>query len=86
MGASWRPSNWKNPHKDYWGKEMTLKEDYETNQHFSYEAGADAMLEALKKDAAYMNGDTIIPAQGKCPEIHCPGGMVGWLVFIPDKE
>ncbi len=31
----WRPKDWENPYKDYW--------------HSAYEAGADAMLEALEK-------------------------------------
>ena len=51
----------------------------------SYEAGADAMLEGLKKEGIYLNGDTIIPAQGNFPEIHCPGGTIGYLVVIPEE-
>lgn len=50
------------------------------------EAGADAMLEALKAKGSYLNGDTIIPAQGDFPEIHCPGGMIGHVIFIPEVE
>ena len=58
----WRPEGWKNPHVDHWGKEMTLKEDYETNQHFSFEAGADAMLGAIIKLLLHrdMNREDII--------------------------
>ena len=52
----------------------------------AYERGADAMLEALKEKGTHLNGDTVIPAHGDYPEIHCPGGTVGWLVLIPDEE
>ena len=100
MDNKWRPKEWKNPWNDPKNvvkfskeamnvrtKDGTSPEDVmRQDRRDIYEAGADAMLGMLKKDATYMNGDTIIPAQGEYPEIHCPGGMVGWLVFIPNKE
>ena len=63
----WRPPSWKNPHKDYWGKEMTLKEDYETNQHFSYEAGADAMLSGILRDL--LERRIKVRRRGECVEL-----------------
>lgn len=83
---SFRPEGWQNPHRDRW-KEldhvMTLEEDYETNQHFSFEAGADAMLEALREKG---NADLLrfIYAVVKVRPIETIGK--GKFIFIPDEE
>ena len=51
-----------------------------------HEAGADAMVEGQKKEGWRVNGDSVIPASGGYPEIHVPGGMKGYLVFIPEES
>lgn len=51
-----------------------------------FEAGADAMLEALKHTGARLTGDTVMPAFGEYPEIHVPDRTKGWVVLIPDDE
>tara|TARA_Y100000310_G_scaffold144390_1_gene143643 strand:+ start:17269 stop:17538 length:270 start_codon:yes stop_codon:yes gene_type:complete len=72
----WRPVGWKSL-----GNPDT---------HSVYEAGADAMLEALKSkdDTVRLNMDGVsrIPAHGKYPEIIIEGKPydLGWLVFIPE--
>lgn len=67
-------------------QEVLTTESTDEKERKLVEAGADAMLEALRKEGTHLVGDTIIPAQGKFPEIHCPGGTMGWLIFIPDEE
>lgn len=57
-GNSWRPDGWKNPYRD-------------TRQN-SFEAGADAMLKALRKGGWHVT-DQILPARAN-----------GTWVFIPD--
>ena len=79
QSKQWRPSNWENPfHKtaDFgYGKES-----WNENPEFgAYEAGADAMLEALKKK------DNDYRPIGWYDDI----GYIdeaGWLVFIEDKK
>jgi hypothetical protein len=62
---SWRPEGWKNPHTD-------LARD-------TFEAGADAILDALKNKGAWMT-----PEQMKllAPDRQYP---YGHLVFIPEE-
>ena len=80
----WRPKDW----------EETLREILDSfnvtymnsDECKLIEAGADAMLELLKRDAAILTGDSVIPASGNYPEIHVPTGMKGWLAYIPDEE
>ncbi len=63
----WRPDDWKNP---YHGRGMWIPELK------ALEAGADAMLEALKngKSCAF-------------DEVgHLKVGFKGWLVFIPEEK
>lgn len=57
----WRPENWGNPY---------APADYPSGVVSAYEAGADAMLEALRR------GGTAERQLGRD----------GWLVFIPDEE
>jgi len=85
--GQWRPSNWKNqnPYKDHWGNEMTLREDYETNQHYAFEQGADAMLETLKKVGVYDNKDALFVGNNKKEGLQIKHSPRGWLVFIPDN-
>lgn len=74
---SWRPEEgWNNPHEPVAGASTTaiLIKAFE---HTAYEAGADAMLEALKKQGKYLEA-------GKMPMFTYP--VSGHLVFIPDEE
>lgn len=81
----YRPKNWKNPHEippprvyNNCLSELEFTKIYEAEcipveKHEAYEAGADAMLEALKKE-----GVTLSIADQK---IEIPGFVI---VFIPD--
>jgi len=86
MNKAWRPDGWVNPYitkVKIWGtnetKDMVL--DLE-GQDRIFEAGADAMLEALKKDVSA--GHT----EGRTKEytVINSKGVAGTFVFIPDKE
>ena len=82
----YRPENWKNPYKKSTTEDFGLGEQAVYGWEYPvYEAGADAMLEGLKREGSHLNGDTIIPAVGEYPEIHCPGGNKGWLIIIPEE-
>ena len=82
---NYRPPEWKNPYIDHWGKEMTLAEDYETNQHYSFEAGADAILMALEEHSFYIVGYKAIPFISKKALEKVIGYKEGRLVFIEEK-
>ena len=68
----YRPKNWKNPFKGVkWTGDDHLVDD-------AYEAGADAILEALKERGKYNTagyGTTDFPQARE-----------GWFVFIPDEQ
>jgi rubrerythrin len=65
---SWRPEGWKNPHT-------------KTPQSYAaFEAGADGMVEALKKKGAWMTPDQM---KLLAPERAYP---YGWIVFIPAEQ
>ena len=71
----WRPEGWKNPYDNEFDKE-------EIRWYYRYEEGADAMLEALRKEAKlnprwYFMYETL-KRIGLNPK--------GTLVFIPDEE
>ena len=73
----WRPKRgWGNPHTDHWGKDMNLRENCETNQHFAYEAGADAMLESFLH---------LLENEHLCPR-RVADDIKLFLGFIPDEE
>ena len=75
---NWRPDDWINPY---------LQQD-ETGDFVNsrvFEAGADAMLGAIKKDAQYLNNDGSAP-YGMVLARSLKRGDRGWLVFIPDKN
>ena len=46
----------------------------------SFEAGADAILEALKRNGKYTDGKALTLS------INVQPGEKGWLVFIPEEE
>ena len=58
----------------------------DTTELYAFEAGADAMLRALKAEGWRLKGESVVPAQGEFPEIHIPEKLKGYLVFIPDEE
>ena len=86
MKTNWRPDGW----------EETLREILD---HFNVtymnseeckliEAGANAMLEALKKDALYSNDDEKMvckPHISAVDMINATNSKKGCLVFIPDE-
>lgn len=82
----WRPDNWHSPYEEY-----TMDEPGMKMQHESFEAGADAILEALKvkEDTVRLKSDSTsrIPAYGNYPEIIVEGKPYdeGWLVHIPEE-
>jgi len=63
--SNWRPDGWKNPYKDPFYRQK-------------YEAGADAMYEALKK-----TGDRV---KSGWFEQELDFVCSGWLVFIPERQ
>lgn len=88
---SWRPSEgWKNPY-DYEGYAVVDSDSADVAyfleaRHIAFEAGADAIIEVLKKEGWRLDGQTKIPACAPYPEIILPGGMKGWLVFIEEEQ
>ena len=82
----YRPPGFKNPHPFMDVKLGTPMIDSRAKTRFGdWEAGADAMLEGLRKE-----GITRIIQSGKQPWYNMPRQSVpnkdGWLVFIPDND
>jgi len=46
MSKKWRPEHWYNPHL-YFGSPRSERDDASNARHEVYEAGAEAMLEAI---------------------------------------
>ena len=91
MIKKWRPQGWSYPVKNTEGQTVYLKvcnclvgqiaDDYAT-----FEAGADAMLEALKKKGTKVE-DAEDGFSVRLPDIKFLHGIKrGTLVFIPDDE
>jgi len=76
-GIMYRPEDWNNPYT-YMTGEIIAGWDVQSN---AFEAGADAILEKLKKEAIIQFGS------GKVTGIHVSGGIdgPGYLVFIPGE-
>ena len=78
----YKPKNWKN----FLNKALEKDPDvdgYYSNEYLM-EAGADAMLCALKDEAEYLHNNGLAPygyVLGKSLKL----GEKGWLVFIPDN-
>lgn len=66
----YRPKSWSNP----LSSKLPFTAEDNKNWRF-YEAGANAMLEALKKGGEYQNNKEIVPSSAN-----------GWVVFIPDEQ
>ena len=82
---SWRPENWEDV-RFYACMNLTEGGGTYKNIYEVFEAGADAMLEVLKKEGWKLEGESVIPARGSCPEIHIQEELRGWLVFIPGEK
>jgi len=94
--SNWRPDGWENNKKIvlYGGGRQTGRAEYSISKA-SFEAGADAMLEALKKQGidhrVYADhlrfgvdrGTKVIEGREDTVTYQ---GVKGTLVFIPDKE
>ena len=73
----WRPDDWKNPYPDPdFGGEIACV--CPSIEQIAFEAGADAMLEALCTDKNRLD---CIDQYGVEP----PKNVRGWLVFIPGE-
>ena len=85
----YRPEGCKNPYL-YFGSPHTEFDIISNGRHKAFEAGADAMLEGLKKEGipVELNGKSTIPASGRFPEIIIEDGVFGrgTVVFIPEEE
>lgn len=82
---NWRPKEgWKNPYSDLW--RTAPYGDGGESQMRAFEAGADAMLEALKGFAMLrLQGETVITIndfRGQMSWVRTHG----WLICIPDEE
>ncbi len=81
MANSWRPDNWE--HCPSW---LSAR----CNECYEYEAGADAMLEALKKTGMSVSSieewydiPTLVRKFNVRPAI---GESIGQVIFIPDDD
>lgn len=77
----WRPNDWKNPHNP----EANIFPDEVSwtcvrREHNAFEAGADAMLEGLKKLGKHTDGTA------PTLSIDVLLGQSGYLILIPDKK
>lgn len=97
--AKWRPEGWENPYKDLDQKEEVTPTYTAVAflMNTAFELGADAMLEALKKQAVikikreFVSGDTLtirvktVDSEGKeAPVSFKYSG--GDLIFLPNKD
>ena len=77
---SWRPENWENKYdKEEWHTEVDWQLE---DLAIAYEAGADAMLEALK-EGGYRT--EYIPTSEMAKNTGKLKFGKGWLAFIPDE-
>jgi len=85
----WRPENWENPWRSFeWG-DGEIYQWTEAKIHEQYEAGADAMLEALvESDSSievFRNSISLPGFLTDTVEYLCSLGNGKW-VFIPNEE
>lgn len=78
---SWRPEGWENPYSEY----PDLSCQKQTKEWLLYESGANAMLEALKKEGTYHQGAKPITFTFGSQIMFMPI-PAGWGIFIPDEE
>jgi hypothetical protein len=78
----WRPDNWREKREEYYVYgEFLADGTYEDDYTAGFEVGADAMLEALRGDAASEHYEA-----GQGEEIYFIAEEAGYLVFIPDEK
>jgi len=78
----WRPNDWENPHET--GEPLNWAASKEVACHNAYEAGADAILEALKRAGKHIyTGGYAVNWEG---ERIIPAGASGFIIFIPDFD
>lgn len=86
----WRPKNWDNPYKlSDKAKEKGYALIPGDGWHYGYEAGADAILEALKKEGKYIDASEYPYGfvLNEIPPIQRLTRMFkGWVVIIPDER
>ena len=71
--SEWRPEGWENPY--------FTQERYDECEG-AYDAGADAMLAALKEQSVHVD----VGVDKGIVNLPFHGGSHGFVVFIPDKE
>ena len=76
----YRPKDWENPHL-YFGSPHTEFDEISNGVYKAYEAGADAMLEGLRK-----YGEAMGASMDEVPYELRVGGRKGYLVFIPEEQ
>ncbi len=90
MAKGWQPDGWRNPYRDY--KTLMNIPDYDREEMFgSFEAGADAMLEALRAEG--MPTSPFTPNVCELFDLGSPPDLKrqmilekpGRVVFIPDE-
>ena len=82
--SGWRPKRWAHNRSEYFEHNQSVKSHHKTRQK-DYEAGADAIIEALKKEGEYLHNTGQSPygyILGKSLKL----GQKGWLVFIEEAK
>ena len=79
----WRPDDWGNKYEGCEKKEIDWT-DEDIQKAFEY--GADAMLEALKKEGKYVDASKAPYGYVMNPIGTYPRTFKGWLILIPEKE
>ena len=86
---AWRPSGWENPYEG--GIKVSVSGLDVVNVHSDaiFEAGADAMLEALRKQGTQVKLINNTPrgvAPNETPDKIITGTIITYEVFIPDNK
>lgn len=83
---TYRPEGWENPFTE--GGRLSHLQNAPIKE-YGFEAGADAMMEGLKKTGIKGEswGETILDSDQNVAYIYrvAPVGSKGWLVFIPEE-
>ena len=78
---SWRPTDWKNPHPYADKVYEEMRSVLPNSEHYAFEAGADAILEALKK-----NGKLLEKGLIPMPPCMLYNQERVHIVFIPEEH
>ena len=82
--SGWRPkTGWAHERNDYFQRNSSINRWGKSRQK-DYEAGADAIIESLKKEGQYVQGRVklMLAVGQKIKDI----GENGWLVFIEEVK